>query len=387
MRNFFVLTIVLPCLFFSCTRVERGEGDSVIDVTHPVEQAVPLAIVRAGKHPLWFQLKGEGPVLIESIADAEYSAALIPWPLAPHISFFLARGKDLMAAVDRDGFLYFSPREGGQGTGLYHFSGGDFWKEYTLGAFVLVDDKPAALLYRDDIFIDSDSPLPSPRLWTFGLYSNVPQTLIMPSLDEFAPEDGWDIDALRRGTDGNWYFRAVRKTTDQPVVRMFRSEDLSVSAERISLGAFQNAALPEPFSAAPGSLQELFDVVFADDGVFGSDRAIAVLSPEFQNIRTFAASRESLVFSGFYSSWSAPDLSGAFLLATDPFGDAVYAEKNSDADPSIRRFALPPMGEGFVYTGIALVEDTIVASWEEQDGYSIGAAGFMVIDMRISFSE
>jgi hypothetical protein len=35
--------------------------------------------------------------------------------------------------------------------------------------------------------------------------------------------------------------------------------------------------------------------------------------------------------------------------------------------------------EGFCYTGIGMCGDTIFASWEEQEEYSIGAAGFMVI--------
>jgi hypothetical protein len=48
-------------------------------------------------------------------------------------------------------------------------------------------------------------------------------------------------------------------------------------------------------------------------------------------------------------------------------------------DHVVRRFSLPPLPEDFVYTGIGLAGDTVFASWEEQDGYSIGAAGFMVL--------
>jgi hypothetical protein len=45
----------------------------------------------------------------------------------------------------------------------------------------------------------------------------------------------------------------------------------------------------------------------------------------------------------------------------------------------VSRFSLPPLPEDFVYTGIGLSGDTVFASWEEQDGYSIGAAGFMAL--------
>jgi len=40
---------------------------------------------------------------------------------------------------------------------------------------------------------------------------------------------------------------------------------------------------------------------------------------------------------------------------------------------------LPGLPEGFVYTGIKYVGDSLFVSWEEQEDYSIGAAGFMVI--------
>jgi len=33
----------------------------------------------------------------------------------------------------------------------------------------------------------------------------------------------------------------------------------------------------------------------------------------------------------------------------------------------------------FVYTGIGLAGDTVFAVWEEQEGHSIGAAGFMAL--------
>jgi hypothetical protein len=40
---------------------------------------------------------------------------------------------------------------------------------------------------------------------------------------------------------------------------------------------------------------------------------------------------------------------------------------------------LPSLPENFAYTHIARLGDLIIASWEEQQDYNIGAAGFMVI--------
>ena len=232
-------------------------------------------------------------------------------------------------------------------------------------------ENPAALLYRDERFLDSDEPLPSPRLWTFDTQSGVPVALAMPALDAFAPQDGWDIDALRRGADGYWYFRAVRKNAAQPELRMFRCLVGDGVGEQVSLGAFQSSALPEPLSAAP--LREMLAALF-DAGGYA---AAAVVSPEFPSGRVFALDRESPAVASFYRS----EDSRSVLLAAHQRGDAVYIEQRPPLVPSVRRFFLPPLPEGFYYTGIALTGNVIVASWEEQDGYSIGAAGFMVIKL------
>jgi hypothetical protein len=324
-------------------------------------------ILQAGAFPLWFQFAADGPVLIEAIEDACFSAALVPWPLASHVRFMLARGGALLMAVNRDGLISLSPRQGGR-IGLYHFSGGEFWRQYTAGAFILFDEQPAALLYRDDRFLDSGAPLPSPRVWTFDLYAASLKPLALPSIDAFAPEDGWDIDAFRRGGDGFWYFRAVRKSGARPEIRMLRSSDLAREGEQVSLGAFQNAALPEPLSAAPGPLREMLAAVFAESG----SGLAAVVSPEFPTTRSFAVDREKPAIVGFYSD--RPE--NTFLLTATPQGNALYAKAGA---PVIRHFSLPPLPDGFCYTGIGMCGDTIFASWEEQEEYSIGAAGFMVI--------
>ena len=368
----FCLYVLLPCLLFSCSRQNTVEiATRTASEPPPAAPSVmPLAILQAGEYPLWFQFTDQGLVLIETIEDACYSAAFAPWPLAIHARFMLAHGEDLLMAVNRDGFIRLSPREGGQ-TVLYRFSGGEFWQQYTVGACALLDTKPAALLYLDDRFFDSSAPLPSPRQWTFD-----PQTaglipFSLPLLDAFAPEDGWDIDALRRGGDGNWYFRAVRKTGGQPELRLFRSGDLGQESEPVSRGAFQNAALPEPLSSAPGPLRDMLAAVLVESGCGSA----AVVSPEFPAARSFAADREKAAMLCFYSGIQAGP-GNAFLVAATPQGGALYTESGA---LSVRGFSLPPLPEGFQYTGIGVCGDTLCASWEEQLEYSIGASGFMAI--------
>ena len=367
MRRFvFFAAVPLIFLLFACTRDNNAAADPAAQVP------VPIAILQAGEYPLWFQFSASGPVLLETIEDALFSAALVPWPLASHVSFSLAWGDDFVMAVNGGGFIRFSPLEG-TGIGLYRTSGGESWNAYTVGAFIMFEENPVALLYRDDRFFDSAAPLPSPRLWTLDRFSPLPQAFAMPALDTFAPEDGWDIDVLRQGQDG-WFFRAVRKIPSQPQILMLRSGDLVSEGEPVSLGAFQNAALPQPLSAAPEPLQEMLAALFAG----GRWKAIELISPELHSCHNYALDRESPALVGFYSAVSDP-AGGAFVLAASSGGDAFFVRQGNDAAPAVRSFSLPPLPEGFVYSGIGLAGDTIVASWEEQDGYSIGAAGFMVL--------
>jgi hypothetical protein len=405
---------ILSGLVFSCTRTgDRGSGGGTggggIDTAEVLlagrQAATPNAVLQAGEYPLWFQITSDGPVHIETVEAAVLSAALIPWPHAPHIRFTLAQGEDLLMAVNHSGFIRLSPQPGMSdqhpaGIGLYYVSGGEFWRRYTVGGLFLFDEKPAALLYRDDRFLDSDAPPPLPRLWThLSATAEVPPAAPptappVPALDAFAPEDGWNIDTLRLH-NGYWHFRAVNKTGTRPEIIMFRTNDLSQTGERIALGEFQNAARPEPLSAAPAPLREMLAAVFAktaaDPGAMG---AVAVISPdpEFPAVRNFSDSRENTqTLLGFYSNKSKGTgdqglgigVQVRSLITTDSKGAGWYAwaENDSGGAASTGRFSLPPLPEGFVYTGIGLSGDTVFASWEEQDGYSIGAAGFMALKL------
>jgi hypothetical protein len=368
---FLHISVLVLYLLLSCTRSANKGSETIDPAPAPtVPSARPSAIVQAGAFPLWFQFGDRGPVPIEAIEDACFSAALVPWPLAPHVRFMLAQGNDLFMAVNHEGLIRFAPQGEGR-MALYRFSGGEFWRQYTVGAFIMFDTQPAALLYRDDRFLDSTAPLPSPRLWTFDWYSSSLKTLALPSLDMFAPEDSWDIDVLRRGGDDQWYYRAVKKSATRPELRMLRSGDLVQEGEQVSLGTFQNTALPQPLSAAPEPLREMLTAAFAESGC----GVAAIVSPEFQTIRLFETDKERDTIFGFYSGNSDSPTRGAFLVAVQANGSGLHITSGQ----SVQRFSLPPLPEGFVYTGIGLCGDTIIASWEEQDEYSIGAAGFMVV--------
>jgi hypothetical protein len=56
----------------------------------------------------------------------------------------------------------------------------------------------------------------------------------------------------------------------------------------------------------------------------------------------------------------------------------AFRASQSPAEAGAHEF-LPILPEGFVYTGLAWLGDTLFASWEEQEDYNIGAAGFMAL--------
>jgi len=243
----------LPFLFYlffclvSCSRINQAANAPEETQTGYASAvrlgAWPLAILKPGEQPLWFQLTEDGPVLLESIEDAMNTAAFVPWPLALYMRFFLERGEELLLAVNRDGFMKFAPYyDNVTGIAMYRFTGGEFWRKYTIGGFVFFDDKPLAVLYLDDRFLDTDSAFPQPRAWTFNMESNWPFPLDVPALQKFPADEGWDIDALRKGDDGHLYYRAARRRGSSPTVRMLRTDDLSQAGEDVSQDAFFNSA-------------------------------------------------------------------------------------------------------------------------------------------------
>jgi hypothetical protein len=164
----------------------------------------------------------------------------------------------LTMAVNREGFLALMPwhrtgieddpdtsikdagiKDSG-GLALYRIADAVYWKNYTLGSFFLYEGNPAALLYRDDFFIESTVDPPAPRVF-----------------------------ALVKG---------------QPHPRGL--------GEAVSLGAFRDSALPEPLHEAPPLLALVLDKAYGLSGPDPESPAIpvaTVISPEFSHTRHFAA--------------------------------------------------------------------------------------------------
>jgi len=382
-RFSFFLAVMVSFLVVSCPRAAEKEQANAgfhtetlaaeVNVVEAAEaqprKILPTMVLQAGENPIWFLFSDGRPNHIETIEEARNSAAVVPWPHAPHVRFMLARRDDLLMAVNKGGFIRLSNWKSGDagvsGIGLYHVPGGEFWKPYTVGAFVEAapGENPVALLYRDEWFGNETGTVPFQRLWTFDEYSATPVSASIPALDAFDAREGWNLDTLRRGRDGFWYFQATVREESREEIRRLRVGNLALAGNDVSIDDFQNSARPEPVSAAPPLLKEMIEAAF-EDVAAGS---LNVVSPDFKSQRRFGLNGEGVSAHAFFH--------GEFLVATLPDGSALYA--NSGMQPV--RFSLPDLPEGFVYTGIGMVGDTLFATWEEQAGFGIGAAGFMVV--------
>jgi len=277
--------LIIFIFLLSCTR-GSGEKTETAPVTETRHGARPAAILQTGEYPLWFQLTDGGPVHIGAIEDAVQSSAFIPWTYALHICFLHEREDGLVMVINRSGFLKLAPNDDdrdasphddtaeGDRLVMYHFPGGEFWRQYTTGGLVFYEGKPAALLYLDNRIMETGLSPPRPAVWSFNMESSNPFPIEIPVFSFFPEEDGWEADTLRLGNDGLIYYRTARRTGSSPAVKIFRTSDLSNQGEEISVDTFFNStarktelfhpSLPElPKSFFYTEIGEIGDSVFA----------------------------------------------------------------------------------------------------------------------------
>ncbi|MDR1654845.1 MAG: hypothetical protein LBR96_02515 [Treponema sp.] len=304
-----LFAFVFCVLFLGCSGGKNTEAPPPGDSGGLYRDALhPDYIIEAGRYPLWFEFSAEGLTAISSPGEASLTP-FKPWPLARHVRGILKHGGELTLVINREGFIVVSPAPGPspeslqaagplskpeEALSVYICADPAFWGSYTAAAAFMYQGSPAALLYRDDFFAENTVPAPRPRVWTPDIASRRPIPLAVPALDALPPSKGWDIDAMSRGDDGYWYFRAVRKPALQPRIQFYRSKDLEAEAEASSQAEFQNSFTREAENNAPDS-------------------------------------------------------------------------------------GLPPLPAGFVYTARGLSGGALVAAWEEQEGFNIGAAGLMLM--------
>jgi hypothetical protein len=374
----------------SGTVPNTSEQPPAVEAEQPsAEQDVlPLAILKSGTNPLWFELEREnrerkaaqGPFQIAAPSAASL-APFTPWTQAIFAAGMVMHSDRLVIGINRAGFLMVAPQKDGS-LALYRSSEA-YWENYTICSMFIFEEQPAVLLYRDAFFVDPAEKPPSPKVFAHISGKPKPVGVTLRAFEAFPAEAGWDIDALRQGPDGYWYYRGVLRASaeGQPKAVYCRSPGLSLAGETVSLSAFRNSALPASLKTAPTLLQEVLDTVFrlAEPDLVP---IAEIISPEFLYSRYFtrepslaSAGQRLLELTGYYCQ-TGPNTAQALAVLPDGRG---AAGKSSGGKDRVEPIALPALPEGFVYTGIALAGDTLVGTWEEQQDMSVGAAGLMVI--------
>jgi len=378
--------LLIPFLTVACSGKGPGNESNAEAADEWQEYAnypwPALARLKTGENPIWFEFGQEDLSLIES-ADAASLTPYVPWPHAKYVTAMAIWNGFLVMAVNMDGFLIIVPSGALSQSEtseliLYRSAVDGSWEPYTAESFFFWEDKPAVLLYRNDFFGEIAAPAPDPRVYTLDLSSPVPLGAYVPALEIFPSGSGWETELLRRGPDGLWYYRMKEKGQARTATAYFRTADLNIEGKRISLGEWMNSGRGEAPENIPGNLAIALERAL--EAFPGTTGLLKTVSPDFEGRRIFRLSsgstgENSTVLSG-YCQMSPEPL--ALVMLPDGRGLFSYGEESGS-----EFFSLSALGEGFVYTGVAVIGNAVVASWEEQQEAGVGAAGFMVVKFTI----
>ena len=387
--KFLPLLLLIPFLAAACSGKgdNRDNIDSIAEAAGDVQEYAnypwpALARLKAGENPIWFEFGQDGLNLIES-ASAASLAPFVPWPHAKFVTAMAIWNGFLVMAVNRDGFLIFMPSGGLSQSEtteliLYRSAADNSWEPYTTESFFIWEDKPAVLLYRNDFFGELAVPSPNPQVYTLDILNAVPVGAYVPALEIFPSDGNWETELLRRGPDGLLYYRMKEKGQTRTATAYFRTADLNVEGKRISFDEWMNSYRGETPGNIPGNLALALECVL--ETFSGTTGLLKTVSPDFEGQRTFSltngsADENSIILSG-YCRMSPENL--ALVVFPGGRGFLSYGE---NSEP--KSFSLSALGEGFVYTGVAVIGNVVVASWEEQQEAGVGAAGFMVVDFTV----
>jgi hypothetical protein len=388
MKKILPLLLLLALFAAACTG-KNGNKDSNAETAddgqeYPAFPWPALARLCAGENPIWFEFGQDGPVLIESAAAASLTP-YVPWPYARYVTAMAMWDGFLVIAVNRDGFIIFGPAGGPsqQATTaviLYRSSAGSLWDPYTTESFFIWEGKPAVLLYRNDFFGKLEAPTPNPRVYALEPFSPNPVGAYVPALEVFPSDRNWETELLRRGSDGLWYYRMKEKGQDRSATAYFRTADLNVEGEKVSLGEWMNSGRGEAPQNIPLNLALALE---ASGYLSGTGGLLKTVSPDFEGQRIFAAGIISAIAENnslLYAYCQGGPLPLALAILPGGLG-FISTGDGREAIP----FSLPALPEGFAYTGVAVLGNAIIASWEEQQEAGVGAAGFMA--MALAFQN
>ena len=383
---FFVL--LLGVIFSGCSPQEIK-----LDYDNTGEM-LPLYIIKpSGPEPFYFELGPDGPELISSLAEAS-ATPFLPWPYGRYIPHFLpVRSSEddeeqiLFAAINRGGILEFRNYAGK--INVYYHPGGTIWENFPLVAFFRNKQNPAALFTGERFFSTEEVTFPDHQVWI--LENSSIKEGIIPALNNKNP-DIIKINAVFLGNDEIWY---IRKNSTEGKTSYFRTFDFSQPGQEVSAELYLEASSPL-MADSPLVPPLLARAITEAERMAGKPCVAAVSSPDFPANRLFGSSITAegtakggindefpLELSGFYRQQTSGIEAEALFLFPD--GRGVYY-RSTGTEIKDEYFNLPALPSGdFVYTGVALLGEIpgmfLIAAWEEQNNWNIGAAGFLLLEI------
>jgi hypothetical protein len=378
----FVFCVIFIGFVFACQKNTTAETEPNIESDVQTSATLwmnPLAIAVPSENPLWFELSDDGPVLISSPEDASLRS-FVPWPSSIHVKDMLLQENRLVMAVNRLGFLAFIPWDSSR-LGMYSVFDKAYWGRYSIASLFLYEQKPSVILYRDDFFFaDTDAPLPKMPVMALVKGSIQPVKAEIPAFKDFSSLQGWDIEALIRGKNGFWNFTAAQKSSDARNKSYYQAKSLTDQPASISMGNYWAALEPESIENASLLLKNtVMTAINSRQGDF-SYLIEAIFPNGEQEIRYSYHSSET--DNDMHTLFAYTDDNTAVVISSS--GNGAIGTKNEGDLIAVNVFNLPELPKDFFYTGIALADNTIIASWEEQQSYQVGAAGFVMINVSLS---
>ena len=391
MNKILLLLLLIPFLAAGCNKKDNTSNGLITEINDEEQEYASLpwpaiARLRAGENPIWFEFGQDGPCLIETAAAASLTP-YAPWPHARYVTAIAIWNGFLVMAVNRDGFLIFGPAgESPEATELLlcRSASSGLWDPYTTESFFIWEGKPAVLLYRNDFFGELTAPTPDPRVYALDSSSPVPLGAYVPALEIFPSGGSWETELLRRGPDGLWYYRMKEKARGRNETAYFRTDDLNVEGKKISFGEWMNSDRGEDTEYIPHNLAILLEHV---KKFFPETKSILkTISPDFEGQRIYTIGSTDGASDGASTIAENTGLLYAYCQsASEPLALIILPDGMvfilTGGEREAIPFSLPAMPEDFVYTGVAVLGNVLIAPWEEQREAGVGAAGFMVKTM------
>ncbi len=382
-RRILLIMVCLPGLF-SCVRKE--EAPSLPSPVAPPTENIriidskPFDLLPADFEPRWYEFGPENPLSIKD-AGASSLTPFEPWPLSRRIVGMEVHKGAMSMGVNRCGFILIAPARN-QSSAVYRFFDIPHFDPYSISSVFSWKGSTRLLLSRDRFFSTADIPVPNPRVFALTIDGELVANEEPLAFSGFPAADGWDVEVAERTKDGRFVLRAIRSKTGGGIAYA-ETDSPDSSAVAITAAAFRLAQTPRRATEADPVLRRLLlsasgtlnagDVLLV--GTIVADRDFPESYLVSPNLESEPQALLSQPETDIRKAWAAVEGDWACLL----FADGVCFIVDGLEKPLIgARF--PVLPEGFVYSAIGITRELAVAAWEEQDEYSVGAAGFVVLD-------